>query len=285
MLRLFRLLPTSSLFVSLFLSVVVSFPADARRVDLPSVLEDVGQAYFDVFEMLPQDFACVLESEEIVASLPPRVKAAWGEGAVIVKSERGRLRLEASGVEEPEAKGAFDLALAAWQLRIGIELGVAKAYLPAGLAALAVGVAASSLTHSQSEEATEWGRQLVWQARDANHKVQNLVLEVGKELDLRRVRLANADGSELDVRLENDRFGWSQQRWVPTALNVRLKKRNGKVETTKADFRFRPVHGRSDVLILQTLGVTREDGEGRLLRDFANQVNPIRYNFDNCIID
>ena len=257
--------------------------ADHRTVG--GYLEEIAAAYFNPVAHFPSEFLCEMESPELVASLDSRARRAWGDAVVVVSRSSEGFRMTASGLADPRSKGLFDLALAAWQIRLGLELKILEGYLPSATAAIVVGVLASPWTHEAFDEASDQGRRFGLRARSAEHAVQELELRTSPRWELRGATLKGNDGSELELSLESTPYPWAGERYVVTEIGARVRKRDGEIEIVDVELAFRPVIGREDVIIPSLIRVRRENEAGERIRRHRGDVNPISFQFSNCVID
>jgi hypothetical protein len=260
---------------------LVATAAPGEAVDhetLRSYLERVARSYFDVAKHYPSEYSCEMRSPELVASLDPRGKEAWGDGHVLVTKAPLALRLTAEGIAQPTLKPLFDLALGLWQLKLTTELAALYAYLPGVLTTLAGAAAMAPLTHEAFEEPV--GENLRWglTARSADHGIQEIQFETSPSFELREFFMRRKDRSELAVELESRRSAATGDLWVVTHLTARSTQPSGRTEVVVIDIDYSGVRSEQAV-VLSRLAIRREDGAGRLLGKGPKDVNPISFEF------
>ncbi len=246
-------------------------------------LEEIGAAYYDLAAHAPKAYTCEMRSPEFVASLDANGRKAWGpEGHVVLSVDVAGLRLESAGLAQPQTKGLFDLALGIWQLRLGTELRVIEAYLPAAAASLAAAALASPLSHAAFEESTGDGRRFGLRARGPNHAIRRVVFEMGPGRELRAASVDSKDGSGLAIRLENSRTEWSGSQWLVTHVEATVRKKNGRTGVIEIALDYMPAG--EDAVLLERLRVRREDEAGQPILKHKKDINPISFHFSGCMV-
>lgn len=250
--------------------------------DLAARMQQIQAAYFDLPAHAADHFVCELRSPELMASFDERARRAWGESGHAVLEQNGRgMRLRSAGLAAPESEGIFNLALAAWQLRLAAELHRVKGYLPSATLALAALVVTSPVTHETFEEPLDGGLRFGWRARGPDHGMQELALETGPGWQIRSAYLLNRDSSTIDLRLRNEKRPWSDDRWLVTRVDAEVRNLRGENERLVLDLDFQPLAGGPEV-VLKRLRVLRHDGEGRPIRKKDHEINPVTFEFSRC---
>jgi hypothetical protein len=216
-----------------------------------------------------------MRSPELVASSKPAAREAWGQGHVGVDVVPGKLQMTAEDIADPKAKGLFNLSLALWKTKMVGDLRVLQAHLQNLTVATRLVAFASPLTHEFYERKEEGGARLGMKARRDTHGVQKLSLLITDEYEIREFLLRNNRGERVVARFTNERSELTGGKCVFDTVVLRVEK-GGETQVFHADLDYvkageHVVHGR--------IAMRLEDGEGKLVRERPNTVNPVSYRF------
>lgn len=257
------------------LILLLSSTAAPALGDVGQRLRDLADSYYDLFGNYPRSYSCELRSPELVASLEPKARQAWGDGHILLTKAGPSLRLTAEDVAQPEAAPLFNIALGLWQVKLGTELQVLQAQLPSFLLATVLG----ALTRYQGFEERQ-GDHLRFglRARGAAEKIREVSFLVDDRSAIRELEVRNLDGSSLVATVANVRTPGSSQ-WLISAIDAEITRADGAVEVFSAELGYTSVEGR---VMFDRIALEVRDGEGRPVQRNPRDVNPISYRFTDC---
>lgn len=263
------------LLIAIAAALALPFPAHGQ--DLKHRFERLEASYFPFWEQLPERYTCELRSPELVASMDEKGREAWGNGHIRLEVAPGSLKMTAEDIANPGARGIFNLLLGLWQIKAGADLRVLQAHLQNLTVATQLFALTSPFTHEVFERRESGGLRLGMTARNANHGVQELGLLVSDQYEIREFLLRNNKGGRIQARLSNERGPLTCNRWVFDTVFLRIEK-PGKTEVLKIDFDYTGVGSH---VMHSRVAIRREDGDGHLLFNKPNDVNPVSYLFGN----
>lgn len=263
---------------TLAVAVAVLAPAPTEAADVGPHLRGVAAAYFDVFSQYPRAYACDLRSPELVASLDPLAREAWGDGHIRLTQSAQGLRLTAEGLAQSRATPWFNVALGLWQLKLGAELELLRSRLPELFVATALG----AVLHYQGFEQHEDGLlRFGLRARAEDQAIREVSFVVEKSYAIRELRIENRDGSSLRAEVGNLPAPGAGDRFLVSEIEATITQASGEVETWTASLGYAPVGGH---LMFEHVLLKATDGDGKLQQRRAKDVNPISYYFSNCSV-
>ncbi len=249
--------------------------APLEAADVGAHLRAVGEAYFDVFGQYPAAYACDLRSPELVASLDANGRQAWGDGHIRMTQGPQGLRLIAEGLAKPQAAPWFNVALGLWQLKLGTELKILQARLPAFFVTTALG----ALVRYQGFERREGGLLRFGLRARGDDAIREVSFLVEESYALRELTIDNRDGSSLVAKVGNLPAPGAAKRWLVSEIEATITPANGGVEIWSASLGYAPVGGR---LLFEHVLLKATGGDGKLIKRRPKDVNPISYYFSNC---
>ncbi len=250
--------------------------AGSAHADAGAHLRGIAEAYFDLFEQYPTAYSCEVRSAELVASLEPQARQAWGQGHIRLRQTPQGLRLAAEDLADPKAAPFFNIALGLWQFKLGAELQILQGRLPEFFIATALG---ALLKYQGYETLEDDLLRFGLRARSDHEAIQDISFLVEDGYAIRELQVRNRDGSSLLAKVRNIPAPGDSKRWLVSEIEAALTKSDGKKEVWSASLGYRQV---ADRLLFEHILLRLTDDRGNPIKHRPKDVNPISYYFSGC---